>query len=620
MKAQRLLAAGGMAGLAGLMFMPVSAAHAQTGAQTWQGTARASALTVTLNPDVVFGANSLTAPVYNVLQPLLQQLTGTSSLGAISVSLDQSNALGILNKELTDLASGHADSQALDIQVHLLDGLIGKLNALLAPLNSAAAPLTQLLSGIPTVGPTLATVTSALSLSPTDFLRSLGVNVNGVTQADYNNAPAANVPQRTGTLIDLKNSGLPAALTSLQLAPFVASALPNALAPGLNLNGGQAEAHNTTTALDIIPSLGALKLGDLTGLLNALTSLKLSDVISQALAVVPQGTTAVTGALAGTPLAGVGGLVAPVTTIVGGVVTPVVQTVGGVTTTVASAAPLTALQGQLTALITNLGILSKLQGLLGNGLSLADLVKTSGVTSTAMLHPNANQVESIATTKLVSVDVLPLATNLTSILGALPGGLSLPGGSLLHIEGVDASAQTILGLTGNNSAFKDATSNLSRISVLGKELVGPNGLVSVDQLLQGLQKPIDLGPLQVIITRGLGTKLDTASERKSTISALDIAINVGGNGLSLLPNVAGSSVQPRAIAAGTSLLHVQLGTVASDVSVVPTIVVPPTSGGPTNGQTGMFGTGALVGGAGLAGVAILMQVMPKVAARRRRDA
>lgn len=624
MNAKRLVGAGGMLGLAGLALMPVSVAHAAT-AQTWQGTARSSALTVTVNPDVLFGVNSTTASLYSLLQQqgVLSALGATDgSLGDIKVSLDASNAFGTLNKDLSDITSAHSDSEALAVEVKLLNGISNKLATTLAPVTSATTPLLQAIQGVnPQLAQTIATVNSAITSNPLSVLQAIGININALTQADFNVAGASNVASRTVNLVDLQKAGLPSGL-DLSLAPFHANAAPAALAAANGLSGAQVSADNTTTALSIKPLAAATaKLPDLNGLISSLTSLNLNQTVTAALGVVNQGTTAVQNVLAGTPLAGVAGTLVTTTT----------QTVNGVQTTVVNSAPLQALQAQLTSLTNSLGLLQQLQALVAGGLDVNKIVQTSGVTSTAMLHPAAgNTIESIATTKLASVDVVPLGANLPSALSSVLGtaGFSTDS-SLLHVEGVAASAQTQLGQTGNNSAFRDATSSLSKVSVLGKTIVGDGGLISVDQLVQGLQQnktidlPGSLGQLQVVIARGLGTKLDSPTDRKSTISALDIQVNVGPNSTGLVPNTTtASGFKPHALAAGTNLVHLQLGTVASEVTVdipgIPRLNTTQTSV-PTNPTTGLFGPAALLGGAGLAGVAILMQVAPKLAARRRQD-
>jgi hypothetical protein len=596
----RLLSAGGILGIAGLMALPASTAHAATVAPA-TGTADSSALTVTLNPEAVFNMTPATAQLYQTLKPLTDALSGGKGLGTLSLSLDRSRVLGSLSNDLTDLVKGHSDSAALAIDFHGLDGVLGQIDAALKSLTTVTGTLSGVLQTAGLAGQ-LSAVTSALSSNDplTSLINTLGVSLNASTSANYNNPPAANTAHSAIGLVDLaKVQAVPQAL-QLQLAPFEANAVPLAQAAGLNLSGAEVEAHNTTTSLALVPKLAALGGLDIASLLKAVTSLNLSAIITQALGAASQGPAAVQGVLNTNPaLAGLGASLGTVT-----------QTVNGTAQQVVDTAPLKALQAQLDALAANLSLLKGLTDALPN---LNSIIKTDGVTSTAKLVPlTGNTVQAIASTKLVDLHVLPIAN--------LPG---LGNASLLDVVGVSSSADTSLTTLANQPAWHDATSSLSEIDVLGKQIVGPHGLITNDQLLQGLQKPIDInvpgvGGLEIVITRGAPTKLDTAAERKATISALEIKISAINGPNLLLPLTSGLGGGAAAASQNGLLADVQVGAVATDVQLQGAAVIP-TAAEPQNPSTGMFGPLAVVGGAGLAAVALLMQLIPRVAVRRRRD-
>ncbi|HET9050336.1 MAG TPA: hypothetical protein VFO60_01455 [Candidatus Dormibacteraeota bacterium] len=624
----RIVSLAGIMGIAGLMALPASSARADS-VLTATGTADSSALTVSLNPEAIFSLTPATAALYQTLKPLTDALSGGQGLGSLSVSLDRSRALGSLTNTLTDLLSGHSDSAALSIDFHALDGVLAQLDAALKGLLAVGSPLSGILAQTPILGQ-LGAVTQLLNSNDplTSLINALGVNLNASTSANYHNPPFPDVAHSVLSLVDLtKLTALPSAL-SLNLAPFEANAVPANLASGLNFAGPLVEAHNTTTSLGLLPTLGALPNLNLGSILSSLTSLDLSKLlgtVTSAIGAAPLGLPAVQNVLAGTPLAGLGQTLTTTTQSVGGTIQSVVNTTPLTNLQgVLSTTPLSSLQSMLSSLTGNLGLLNNLLGALPG---LNGLIKTDGLTSTASLLPlAANTVQAVASTKLVDLDVLPL-----SLLGNNT--------SLLKVLGVSSSADTALS-TGAMPAWKDATSSLSEIDVLGRQIVGPQGLLSVDQLLQGLQKPLDLtipgiGALELLVTRGAPTRLDTPTERKSTISALEIKLSALGAS-SLLPFTSGfganqASVTTKA-ASSTTILDVQIGSAAADVALnVPPAAAPgctsnctpattPTAAaGPTLPRTGMFGPLAAIGAAGVAGIAVLFQLVPRIVGRRRRD-
>ncbi len=141
MKKVRLLSAGAIAGMAGILVLPMTA-HADSAAP--QGTAQASALQVSISPSALISA---VPAVGSLLSSTLGGILGTTDL---SIKVDAANANGVLNGNLLDLLSGHGDSTPIDIQFaplqQELDTLQGALKTALGALNG----VTGLLGGVGT--------------------------------------------------------------------------------------------------------------------------------------------------------------------------------------------------------------------------------------------------------------------------------------------------------------------------------------------------------------------------------------------------------------------------------------------------------------------------------------
>ena len=736
----RLLSAGAIAGMAGVMVLPMTA-HADS-AQP-MGTAQASALQVSISPSALISA------VPAVGQLLSQTLGGVLGNTDLSIKIDAANANGVLNGNLLDLLSGHGDSTPIDIQFAPLQqeldtlqnalktalgavngvgsllsgasgltsnlgsgGLLSSLTGLLGGNSSIVGNLTSLTNQLPILGGLLNGVLGGSGSSSlpslTSALQGLGVNLGNTLVANYNVPGVPNAPTAASSVIATP-AGAP---IQLNLAPYHADAVTNSLAQAAGLAGAQASADNSTTSLAVTPSLslpniGGLlgnggSLGDLLGpngllssLLNTTSGLPIVGSLLSGIVGSPSTSGgAASGLLGGLPLGNaVQGVLGSLTggsggsSLLGGVLgssgllaglgglTSNVPVVGGLLSGVTGSSSggsvlgilgnngglLSGLLGQggLLGNLTNLnGLLGGLLGpngllgglLNGQNLGLNSLIKTASVTSNAIVQPVtsvAGQFQSLASTKVGSVQILPLGDqilgDLTSILGgsggigsalnSIVGGLNLGsltnlgplsgllGGAgglsgilsnglpLLDITGITSSAQAILG---PNSGDPTGSSSLGEIKVLGIPVV------NLDQLLNiavGTSKTISIPAtgISLIIDRGVPQiGMNTATSKSVSVAALNVRLVNDGTGLlgSLLS--AGSTSKPIAeVALANSVASVS--TAPAPNTTVPAIAP---INGPTPPSTGMFGPASFAAAGILAALAIALQVFPRLAARR----
>jgi hypothetical protein len=740
-KKVRLLSAGAIAGMAGVLVLPMSA-HADTAAPT--GTAQASALQVSISPSALISA------VPAVGQLLSQTLGGVLGNTDLSIKVDAANANGVLTANLVDLLSGHGDSTPIDIQFAPLQqeldtltgavktalgalngvtgllggtsgltsnlgsgGLLSGLTGLLGGNSSVVGQLTSLTNQLPILGGLLNGLlggTSPSSLGNLDgVLKGLGVNLGNTLVANYNVPGVTDAPTAASSVIATP-AGAP---IQLNLAPYHADAVNNSLAQAAGIAGARASADNSTTSLAVVPSLtlpnlsgllgGTGGLGDLlgpsgllSGLLNTTSGLPVVGSLLSGIVGAPSGTSgAASGLLGGLPLGGaVTGVLGSLTGgtgssgLLGGVLgsngllaglgglTNSVPVVGGVLSGVTGSSSggsvlgiLGNNGGLLSGLLGNgglLGNLTNLNGLLGgllgsNGLlggllngqnlGLNSLIKTAGVTSNSIVQPmGGGSFQSLASTKVASVQVLPLGDqilgDLTSILGGgtsggltsalngIVGGLNLGsltnlgplsgllGGAgssggllsglpLLEITGISSSAQAVLG---PNSGDPSGASSLGAIKVLGIPVVNLDQVVG---LAVGTSKTIAIPAtgISLIIDRGVPQiGMNTATSKSVSVAALNVRLVNDGTGLlgSLLS--AGNTSKPIAeVALANSVASVSTSAPAN--TTVP--AVAPING-PTPPSTGMFGPASFAAAGILAALAIALQVFPRLAARRGR--
>jgi hypothetical protein len=750
-KKVRLLSAGAIAGMAGILVLPMTA-HADSAAP--QGTAQASALQVSISPSALISA---VPAVGSLLSSTLGGILGNTDL---SIKVDAANANGVLNGNLLDLLSGHGDSTPLDIQfaplqqeldtlqgalktaLGALNGVTGLLNGtggltnvlgggglpvvgglasggLLSPLtgllgtnSGIIGQLTSLTNQLPILGGVLNGVlggTSPSSLPSLDSaLKGLGVNLGNTLSANYNVPGVPDAPTQSSSVIATP-AGAP---IQLNLAPYHADAVTNSLAQAAGLSGARASADNSTTSLAVTPSLslpnlsnllgGTGGLGDLLGPSGLLSSLLNTTgglpIVGSLLSGIVGGPAssggAASGLLGGLPLgSAVTGVLGSLTGgsgssgLLGGVLgsngllgslgglTSGLPVVGGVLSGVTGASSggsvlgiLGNNGGLLSGLLGNgglLGGLTNLNGLLGgllgpNGLlggllngqnlGLNSLIKTASVTSNAIVQPlTGGQFQSLASTKIGSVQILPLgdqilgdltsilggaggASGLTSALSSIVGGLNLgsltnlgplsgllggAGGAggllsglpLLELTGITSSAQAVLGA---GSGDPTGSSSLGAIKVLGIPVV------NLDQVLGmalGTSKTIAIPAtgISLIIDRGVPQiGMNTATQKSVSVAALNVRLVNDGTGL--LGNLlsAGNKSKPITEVA----LANSVATVSTSAPANTTVPAIAPINGPTPPSTGMFGPASFAAAGILAALAIALQVFPRLAARR----
>ena len=626
MKAVRIAAVGGLVGLAGLMAQPLSAHAADV--QPTTGSASASALTVKVAPEALLAVS----PALQQLTSQLPQLSNLLQAGNISLSLDQSNSLGTLTADGRDIASGHADSTAVTLDVAALKNVLGQVAAQLAVLKQALHQLpTQALSTVTGLLPTdlqtlLTKVESAvLSDSPLDnLLNALGLNVNSTIAADLGLAGKTDNPVAVADVISVP-AGLQAVLPHT-IAPFHATAVNRALAAKNGIaTGPQVSADNTTTNLAVLgqnlSSLTGLNVADLTNLgtlLNTLTD------ISGTLANVTSGQTATQVQQTCTSVvSGATGVVAGAIQLPSGVGSTVCTTLGTTLATATTSPALTTVVNDLAAALKPLqGTLKSLTSLLPLGnIDLGNLVQTKGETSTAMVHPTSSGAEAIATTIVPDVSVLTLPA-------------TLGGGSLLSLQGVQAATASRFG-----AASDTPTSSIGRLSVLGHQIdlnsLAPGQQQTVSLSLSSLTGGALTGGLSVIISRGIGqTVMNTATEQDYQISALDVKVVAADSGAnSLLPlssgllgglgNRAAAPARNASTTAGTTIVEISAGNavtrLAQGTPTQPNVPTTPANPAvqPSLPTTGMFGPWALIAGGALGAVAIALRAVSSITGRRR---
>ena len=758
-----MLSAGAIAGLAGVMVLPMTA-HADAGQPT--GTAQASALQVSISPSALISA---VPAVGGMLSSMLGGVLGNTDL---SVKIDAANANGVLDGNLLDLLSGHGDSTPIDIQFAPLQqeldtltgavktalgalngvtgllggasslttnlgpgGLLSGLTGLLGSNSGIVGNLTSLTNQLPILGGLLNGVLGGSGSSSlpslTSALQGLGVNLGNTLVANYNVPGVPNAPTAASSVIATP-AGAP---IQLNLAPYHADAVTNSLAQAAGLAGAQASADNSTTSLAVTPSLSLPNLGNilgaggslgdllgpsglLAGLLNTTSGLPIVGSLLSGIVGSPSTSGgAASGLLGGLPLGNaVQGVLGSLTggsggsSLLGGVLgssgllaglgglTSNVPVVGGLLSGVTGSSSggsvlgilgnngglLSGLLGQggLLGNLTNLnGLLGGLLGpngllgglLNGQNLGLNSLVKTTDVTSNSIVQPlTGGQFQALASTKVGSVQVLPLGDqilgDLTSILGgtggigsalnSIVGGLNLgslanlgplsgllggvTGGSnllggltggaggllsglpLLEITGITSSAQAVLGAGSGDPA---GASSLGAIKVLGIPVLNLDQVVG---MVAGTTKSIAIPAtgISLNITRGVPQiGMNTATQKSVSVSALDVSLTNDGNGLlgSLLS--AGSTSKPIAeVALANSVATASIGAPAA--ASTPTGSTPSTPAdnpsapaitpaqGPTPPSTGMFGPASFAAAGILAALAIALQFAPRIGSRR----
>jgi hypothetical protein len=583
----------------GLLAGPVTATADTTAPQTF-GTARAASLVVQISPQALL---ALPKQVLDAIPPdptglgvadiLRRGLTGT-----LDIELDASSVRASLDRARTDLTGGSAESTALKLDLGALTPLLDNLRTVLGRLVPAAPAL----QGVQTLQSQLAAVGQQLGLAVDNPIKALlagladRVKLNKTLSAalDPSHPHGASV---VSDLIDL--SGIP---VSGQLAPFRATAVDSVGAGTSKVSGPQASADNDTTVLTV--GAGPLKLGSLD--LNNLNALigSLQGLIGS----LAQTVTAITAAPSGTPL---GTILAnpalaalpsnPITSQLGAL--PVPQATQQINGTI----------GQLTGLLSSLKALT---GLNLGSIDLPSLLKTHGVTSTALVEPKSTSggsgVHAVATSKFLDISVLNL---LGSLLPASAGTGMNPSAPLLELDAVTSVAEAFA--NGADTSAPTASSQIGGIKVLGQPVPVPDLPASTVQAIGS----DEIGYLTVSITRATSGHVVNNDVNRKTVDIAPLEIRLlNGNFAAgrtgdhpLLAAVTGG--------AGGDIVRVSVVPAAVDAGV--NAIPPQTSSPPPQNavtpKTGLFGPGAFLIGGGVLGVAAAaLHIVPALGARRRR--
>ena len=594
-----LLGAAGLIATAGLVTAPLAAA-AEPAPNLPTGDAQASAVQVSLAPSALLTA----LPAVNGV--LHHALAGAREGTDLVVRLAGAQAAGQLVAPTADLQQGHAESTALDLDLSplndqltslqgALDGVLSTLHTLQLPTDGMLGPGAiasggSLLSGVlgssplgaalpPQLGGLLSGLTQLQTLlggisadgTPAAVLHGLAPRLAETVRARYHVPGFPDTPVADASLADIN---LPAgAPLQLRLAPFHARAVNSSLATVNHIDAAQSSADNEISTLDLTPKLALPTSGEL-------------------------------GALSGLP----------------GIVTGLLGQPAGLPT---------GLIANLTQLSPLLGPDGLVGALLGGGIGLNSLVRATDVASTATVQPaGAGAEQALASTRVGDLQVLPQgASLLRGIASNLPvdaaAGLTQRLGSLadlplLDIKGVNSSAQAALG---GGAASPHGSAGFAEVDVLGVPVAGPGDALGI---APGTERDVHLPGtgLALQISRGVpSVGFDTPLHRAVSVTGLDVRLV--GDGSGPLGDLLGGSLGTAA--AGKPIVSVTLASSAAQIASAPATAVAATAApavltaaqGPISPSTGMFASPAPLGvAAGLALVALSLQLVPRLAARR----
>jgi hypothetical protein len=619
-KAARLSAAGGVLSIAGLLALPISA-----GADTVQGVpmgrASAASFQVTLSPQALLAIPDQVIQALDQLAAASAPITAQANLNLIGslktvaqkgvlVSLDASDATGYLTTARNDLAApSSAQSMALKVDLGGLENLLTLLKTTLdnvipsLPTQAATDALTTLRSSLP------AQVSALLGPAVDQPLTGL---INGI-------AGGVSLTKGVSALLDPTNPAIavasgdfiPATPLGGSVSPYHAAAVNNSLAASKTngafpLNGAQAYADNSTTALTVGQGLQ----------LSSLNASSLGSIITSLQSLIGSLTQATT-TIAANPAA-------PVATVLG--------TLGlGAISSQLSSLPTSQVTSQISALAAPLqGLLDQLKKLQGAGLDLSgigvgSLLTTRGVTSTALVQPvnlsgSHGGVNSIATSKFVDIQVLPLTGQL---LSTLTQGKLTAGPALLDIQGAQSKASAFV--DGFDTSAPTATGSLGSVNILGLQTIDLNNTPLGTDVIKTVGSDA-IGWLTVkILHQHTATPTNNTAARKTVgIAPMEIQVlngnwDTGHTGDH--PLFSGTALSPT-----SSVPFVDAQFVPASVDAAAD-VVPGSAGGPSGGcvgpcgstlqTTGILGPWALTVGVALMVVAAAVRLAPIVGGRLR---
>jgi len=644
---------------AGVAVVPLSAAAASDASLLPQGRATGAAATVTVSlaPLKAINVNGITvdsvlSQISGLYSTLCSELQSTvkqsctlqlpSSLpDSLQVAVAQSAAAGTLVQDTSDVLNGQSSStplytswDVLNADISALESAVTNLvNGCLNQLDSGNISLSCTQGSLPTSS--LLTV-NALDLEGTV---SAALNMTGKTDKIYDSASAVSV---SGTN---QLSGLDVSVDPFTAAAVSSKNLSDPTLQGTGINAPQVSASNTLTHVGL-PALNVVTgNANLSSLVSNVKSL--ATTLLNAIASYQQGgLSALDGALAGTPLAGLGstlGATLPTGSLSG--------TVSGTSNSI----DLTPLSNLATTLSTLADQLTGLNAALSGLPDVTNLLSSANALSTAKLAQyQGGGVQALSTSTIGSLDVLPIGSQLAGVVSTALGkltGAGVPGLNtnidgktpLLSVGGVTSSSDAYI--TSALDGAERGTSSVQTISVLGQPVDLSALNLGTDQQIV-LTIPA-LGSVTLDITRGVQQVVsDTQTNREVRMATLDIRL-INGNacttGCTMIPpavslptgtnTAARTDTASGGIAAlgspGDTLADVALGDTDAAVSIGTPKDTPPCTvdcGNPAliNGHTttlpstGMFGGGALPAGLLLIAVAISLRLVPSLRFRLNR--
>jgi hypothetical protein len=629
----------GMATAAVLTLVPSIALAGQQ--PPYSGNASTATLSVFIAPTALVAVPSslvnqqLPSPVSSLLTTALQPLT---------VQVDSAHSSATRTTTATDLSTGHADVTPLSIDLSRLGTLLDELHSSLDDLaqgivlpalqstladvgtvtsnstvmgllpSSLATALTALDQQLASLNTGLATLSTDLTHA-VDDLNTTVHNQLGSTlalteglSADLDSAhphgqnttqPGITVPQAVSLPADV-----PSLPVSASLSPFVATAVNLVGAQQFGVSGPQASSNESSDSIGITPSL------DLATLQNDVSGVQatLQQVSSSITTIVP--------------------LLAPVAALIN--------------TALPGGLDLTTLQGQVTAVAPQLGtLLQFVDNLQINSLLSCDALGTGACSiASTSVTPQGTGLHAVASSKVVGLSVLPMSTSLATALQPLG---AQPGTALLDVQGLQATADTVIDATSGSAS---ATGTIAHVAVAGLVVVD-RGVIDKPTLAGHLCGNVDpstlpdalpigvpvtvclatpAGELTLMITAGQQQKTySSATHRNVTLALTEVRLIDGGSnganpvGAMGLMTPGGTVATVDADSVATEVLAASTTTTTTTTSTSSNGVLVPASPDGSNvvmEKTGMFGPLSVLAGLGLLGGGLAV----RCASRRRRRA
>jgi len=605
-------------------------------APPFSGKASTATLSVSIDPTALLSLQSVPSQVSSVL---------TTALQPITVQVDSGHASGTRSTTATDLSAGHADVTPVSLDLSQVATLLGEVqtslsdlsqgivlaalqstlanvatitgdqtvmallpSALATDLQALNTQLSQLVTQLAALPGQVSAPVSALTSTLTQQLGSslkLAVGLAADLDSAHPNGqnttqPAITVPQAV-TLPSL----VPTQPVVAALSPFDATAVNAAGAQSFGVSGPQASSNESADGITISPAMDLSVLGGDVSALQGTMQQVLSSI----------------------------GTIAPLLSASAALIDQALP--GGL--------DLTTLEGQVTTVLPLAQTLFDfVNGLQLNGVMVCNALGTGSCSiASTSVAPKGSGMESVASSKLVGLSILPMSQDLASALAPLGATAGAP---LLDVEGLQATADTLIDATGGSQT---ASGQVTTIKVAGQSVVssgaidktaltghlcgGASAAALPDSLPVGVPTDICMaaptGDVTVAITVGAPQFTYTgATHRSASLAKMEIRLINGAPDGSNPVTVMGANK-------GGTISTVDVGSVSSEVLGTAASGGTSASPSPTPGplvatsndgnnvtmeKTGMFGPGSLLAGFGLLGAGVAMRFGSR--RRRRRSA